>query len=104
MAANVSYPPLSEALPEAWAASLPPVLAAFRPYDASTWTLQQAALWSGAVLLGLELLSWLIMRLAPFFAVLPLVGTHYDKFTNLDLCVAAAAQAAAVQREEGPGS
>lgn len=86
MATNVTYPPLGDALPYAWAASLPATISEFRPYDASTWTPQQTTMWAAVVLLGLELLSWLIMQLAPFFSVLPLVGTHLDRFSKLDWC------------------
>jgi hypothetical protein len=84
MATNVTSPPLGDALPYEWAGALPAIISEFRPYDASTWTPQQTAMWAAVVLLGLELLSWLIMQLAPFFSVLPLVGTHLDRFSKLD--------------------
>lgn len=75
---------LGDVLPEGLAAQLPAFLSAFQPYDASTWSWPQAVLWTAVILLGLELLAWAMMRLAPFFSVLPVRAKHYDVFTPLD--------------------
>mmetsp|Transcript_2150 Transcript_2150/g.5024 ORF Transcript_2150/g.5024 Transcript_2150/m.5024 type:complete len:258 (-) Transcript_2150:115-888(-) len=61
-------------------------LGTFQYYDASSWQPWEYVAWCSVIVLGLELMAWLVSNVPPFFGpmMLPQRGKHLDVFTWKD--------------------
>uniref|UniRef100_A0A7S4PHW7 Uncharacterized protein n=1 Tax=Guillardia theta TaxID=55529 RepID=A0A7S4PHW7_GUITH len=62
--------------------------ATFKFWDASTWSMPEYALWSVVILLGLELMSYLVNEIPQRFfnpSAIPIRGKHLDVLSWKDI-------------------
>jgi len=63
-------------------------LSAFKIWDASTWEWYQYCVWAGVIMLGFEILQFLVFNVPPVFVGanrIPIRGKHLDEFSSKDL-------------------